>query len=136
MPDSFSLNLSTGVEGTASIHATDEDFGIPLSGIVSAQATLQLPTLGNEFDSAINFKIMAGADTYQGDEATLLGGPLDRWVVYRNRLNVVPGTFGIPKLNFEGKFKTGRGGFSSEYGKRNTRFEIGSQYSKHSAFCC
>lgn len=106
MPDAPVVNLSAGGEGSVSFRSPDGNLEVPLSGMVYGQFSGQLPTLGDEFDLTINTKLMGGGDTYQGDEATLYGGHLDRWVVYRSRLNLFAPYLGLTKFNVEGKFNT------------------------------
>ena len=105
MPKPVSLDLAGGVDMSVAAHAQDKTFDVPASVMGYARASLHLPTLGEEFDSTINFKLMGWIGSPQ-DSATILGGSFDRWRVYATRFNVIAPYFGVPTLNAEGRFNT------------------------------
>lgn len=101
------LTLSTGADGSLAFHARDESANAPFSGMAYAKGVLSLS--GTEFQANLNAKVMTGLDNQDGGDSapqTLLGGAMDRYIIYRKRLNVhMPETgasnFGIPTLNLE-----------------------------------
>ncbi len=103
MAENSSLTASAGAEGMVGFRQDESVIEVPLEGLGFGQATMQFPT-GENFDLALSYKIMAGIDSFQGDEATLLGGAVDRWVVYRSRFNLAPPYLGVTKFNLEGRF--------------------------------
>lgn len=103
MAENFSLTASAGAEGTVGFRQDEAAMEVPVEGVGWGQASMLFPT-GENFDLTLNYKIMAGADTFQGDEATLLGGHVDRWAVYRSRFNLAPPYLGATKFNLEGRF--------------------------------
>ena len=101
----LTLTFSPGFDTSLASHTRDESANTPFSGMAYAQGALQLPTLGHEFDATLTAKVMGGLDnqdTGQSSPQTLLGGAMDRWIVYRNRLDHP--AFDLSVLKAEGVF--------------------------------
>ncbi|MDO8519806.1 MAG: hypothetical protein Q7T11_06545 [Deltaproteobacteria bacterium] len=97
------LTLTAGLDSSLSLHTRDETSDVPLSGMAYAQGILKFPTIADEIETTFKLKLMGGHDNQEaGMEGpqTLLGGALDRWIVYRNRLSP-SANFGIPVMTGE-----------------------------------